>query len=109
MLPDGVVQPRRLRLRFHAKLPLQAVAQGLVQLQGLRHLAALGMQLHQHAAGRLAQGIERKQSPRRRFGALALSGRHRPGEQLPPELPRQLAQPLPLDQQPVLEGRRREC
>jgi hypothetical protein len=62
------------------------------------------MQLHQHAAGCLPQGIERKQSPRRRFGALVLSGLHRPGEQCRQSSLGEPAQPLPLHQQPVLEG-----
>src|SRR4030095_1920189 len=59
---DGFVEPSGLALRLDAKLRMQPVSQGFVELEGLRRFAAICMNLHQRAASCVTQAIERQQS-----------------------------------------------
>src|SRR3546814_2294721 len=66
-------------------------------------LAAVGENLHERAAGFLVVRVEQQKLPRDGGTALALAGGQRARQGAGHGFRRQMAQPLPLHQQPLLE------
>ena len=102
--PNRLVEPHRLGLGLHAELGMEPVAQGLVHLQGLRALSLFRRNLHQHPASRFAKRVEREQAPCGGRGAFMRSRGQGLVHELRQRLLGDVSQPLPLHQQPVLEG-----
>jgi len=102
---DRSTEPYRLGLRRHPELLLQPVGQAFEQLEGLRPLAAIGVHLHQRAAGGLVQRLEGQEASRGGGGPIPPARTEGLHHQFRRGFDRQPAQPLALDQQPVLEGR----
>src|SRR5262249_21664046 len=104
LLPDRLVQPCRFCLRLHPELAMQPVAQSFVHFQSLSGPGTFNVGLHERPASALTQRIERQQSARGSSGALTGAGRKGLGNQSRQRLFGTMAEALPFNEQPVLEG-----
>src|SRR5436190_436077 len=105
-LNDLLIEPPRLRLGKHAKLPPQRGGTGLVLAERGAVLSAPGVVAHEPAMAGLAQGIERDEleGDRQRRLAIFVAREHAlEGAQ------RQAAQPFPLGVEPLLERLLADC
>jgi hypothetical protein len=100
-----LVQRLRLSLGLGAQLSLQTVDAQLVLLERRRPAPLPRVELHQGAVHGLLQRIEREQPQRRPDGAFRAGGPGLVGQEPGQGLQRNLAEPLALGHQPVLEQR----
>lgn len=108
LLHDLLVERPRLRLRLGAQLAVQRGHAVLVLAQ--RRLAPPGLRVepHERAVHGLLQRVDGEQAPGGLDGVVDAAGRPAEAEQTGERLQGNLAQPLALGQQPLLERRLRD-
>src|SRR3546814_6375269 len=100
--PDRLVSGERRRLRLYAEVVGQPAPQRFIDAERGSRLAAVGENLHERAAGFLVVRVEQQKLPRDGGTALALAGGQRSRQGAGHGFRRQMAQPLPPHQQPLL-------
>ena len=91
------------RFGLHAQFAVNTLTKDLVELERLRRLGLIAMNLHERAVRRFAERIQQQQFPGRLGRAIRIAGSQRLGHQVRERMLEQLAQTLTFDQQPILK------